>query len=126
MKTIVVADDEELNRDLIASCLRKGPWRLVLAVDGEDALQKVEAEKPDLVLLDVSMPRRNGYDVCRRVKQMPELRHTRVLFLTARVLDADYQKAIEAGAEGYMVKPFRPEDLVAKVRELLGEEESVA
>lgn len=126
MKTIVVADDEELNRDLICSCLRGEPWRLVLAVDGEDALQKIGAEKPDLVLLDVSMPRRNGFDVCRRVKQTPELRHIPILFLTARVLEADYQKAIEAGAEGYMVKPFKPQDLVAKVRELLGEEEERA
>lgn len=126
MKTIVVADDEELNRDLICSCLRGEPWRLVLAADGEEALQKIEAEKPDLVLLDVSMPRRNGFDVCRRVKQTPELRHIPILFLTARVLEADYQKAIEAGAEGYMVKPFKPQDLVAKVRELLGEEEDRA
>jgi DNA-binding response OmpR family regulator len=85
-----------------------------------EALEVAEAFRPDLVLLDVMMPGKNGYEVCQSLRQHPELSQTRIVMLSAKGRDIEVAKGLELGADLYVTKPFSTRDLVAKVREILG------
>lgn len=120
MKKILVADDEGALRMLIAGTLEIGNF-LTLEVDnGIDAWQKVNEEKPDLVILDVMMPGMTGYQVCERIKADEHLQETKVIILTAKGQQADKEAALEAKADYYIAKPFSPAELLDAVETIIG------
>ncbi|MEE8442894.1 MAG: response regulator [Dehalococcoidia bacterium] len=122
MKTILVADDEEAVRALVTFTLGSNRrYRLLLAGDGEEAIQLVKKNNPDLLLLDIMMPKKDGFDVCREIKTAGAFNsNMKVVMLTALAQEADREKAMEAGADGYFTKPFSPTALLQKVEEFLG------
>ncbi|HMV05122.1 MAG TPA: response regulator [Accumulibacter sp.] len=119
-KRILIADDEQNIVISIEFLLRREGFEVLVASDGEEALAKVRAERPDLVLLDVMMPRMNGFDVCQALRADPDLGGTRILMLTAKGRDTEVSKGLGLGADGYMTKPFSTKELLAEVRKLLG------
>jgi len=122
MKTILVADDEESVRALIAATLGNGRWcHLLLAEDGEEALRLIRGNRPDLVFLDVMMPEKDGFDVCLDLRRDRAIKGTKVVMLTALACELDRQKAVKAGADDYLTKPFSPRELLQKVDALLAE-----
>jgi len=116
MKIEVVDDDLELRR-LIAFTLRESGYLIVEAGDGEAALKVFEEEQPDLVLLDVNMPRANGFEVLKRLRERGA--RTPVMMLTVRAAEEDQVKGLDLGADDYLAKPFSPRTLLARVRALL-------
>jgi DNA-binding response OmpR family regulator len=119
-KKVLIADDEPNIVISLEFLLRREGFEVLVAVDGEEALVKARAERPDLVLLDVMMPKMNGFDVCQALRADPELASMRVLMLTAKGRETEVSKGLGLGADGYMTKPFSTKDLVAQVRVLLG------
>jgi DNA-binding response OmpR family regulator len=116
---ILIADDEP---NIVASLeflMRKCDYDVRVAKDGDEALQLADAFRPDLVLLDVMMPRRSGFEVCRLIRENPALRSMRIVMLSARGRDVEVGKGLALGADAYVTKPFSTKELVAKVRELL-------
>ncbi len=119
-KKVLIADDEPNIVISLEFLLRREGFEVLVAVDGEEALAKARAERPDLVLLDVMMPKMNGFDVCQALRSDPELASMRVLMLTAKGRETEVSKGLGLGADAYMTKPFSTKDLVAQVRVLLG------
>lgn len=121
VKKVLLADDEEIIRRVIAATLGGSEeYDLILARDGEEALRLAKAERPNLIFLDVRMPKKDGYQVCRELKQDPATAGIKVVMLTAMVLEADRERGRLAGADDYLAKPFSPTALLEKVEELLG------
>jgi DNA-binding response OmpR family regulator len=118
-KKILVADDEPNILAALEFLLQRNGFAVTLARNGEEALQLVESESPDLVLLDVMMPVRSGYEVCRRIRERAEWNHIKVVMLSAKGRDAEVNKGIAMGADLYITKPFSTRDLVDKVKALL-------
>lgn len=119
MKKVLIVDDEKNIRNLIAASLRNEGYDLSEAGSGNEALAKARDLKPDLVILDVMMPDKLGYEVCDEIKECPELKDTLVMFLTAGVsVRSQMAEQLRSGDE-CMTKPFRPTELVKKVRKLL-------
>ena len=119
MKTIVIADDNPTSRELIAEILEVEGFRIVLAGDGGEALQKIRDVKPDLVLLDIQMPVMDGYAVIQEIRKIPELANLRVVALTAFAMFGDREKAMQAGFNGYITKPIQIAALRSEVVDLL-------
>jgi CheY-like chemotaxis protein len=119
-RTILVVDDDDDVRGLLRATIERGVHRVVTADDGEEALRLIYLAAPDLVLLDVNMPGMDGPEVCRRLKANPATRAITVLMLTAAAQDADRQRGLEAGADGYITKPFSPLALLGQLGALLG------
>jgi len=119
-KKVLIADDEPNIVISLEFLLRREGFEVLVAVDGDEALAKARAEKPDLVLLDVMMPKMNGFDVCQALRADPELAAMRVLMLTAKGRDTEVGKGLGLGADAYMTKPFSTKELVARVHALLG------
>lgn len=119
MTKILVAEDERDIRELIAFTLRFAGFDVALAKNGAEAVDLVEAEGPDLIILDVRMPKMTGYEACRHIKENPNIRDIPVVFLSAKGQDAEIQQGLESGAEEYILKPFVPDELVAQVRDVL-------
>ena len=118
-KKILVVDDEPHIVKMVGMRLKAGRYDVVTATDGEEALRKLEDEHPDLVILDVMMPRPDGYEVLRQIKTSPEHRHLPVILLTARGSESDRDVGIRAGADGFITKPYQGRDLLAMVEDLL-------
>ena len=119
-KKILVADDEpNLVRSLTFILQREG-YDATAASNGEEALDKIRQSKPDLVFLDVMMPKKNGYEVCREIKQTPDLRDIYVIMLTAKGQDVDREQGVGAGADEFITKPFGLLEIVARVKKVLG------
>ena len=116
---ILVAEDDGDIRDLVAFSLHYGGFEVVVSSNGLEAVEQALAAKPDLILMDVRMPRMTGYEACRQLKSMDEAKHIPVVFLSAKGQEHEIQQGIDAGAEDYILKPFAPEDLVNKVRDIL-------
>ena len=116
---ILIAEDERDIRDLIAFSLRYGGFDVVEAANGTEAVEQAVAAKPDLILMDVRMPRLTGYEACRQLKAMDDFKNVPIIFLSAKGQEQEIQQGLDAGAEEYILKPFAPEDLVNKVREIL-------
>ncbi|MEX0786596.1 MAG: response regulator [Dehalococcoidia bacterium] len=119
MNTILVVDDEPAIRALVRATLESSGYRLLEAPDGVSALSIAQRERPDLVLLDIALPRVNGLDVCRRLKADPATAHAQVLFLTGLPHHPDQRASQEAGAVDTITKPFSPAALVARVGQAL-------
>ena len=120
-KTVLIADDEPNIVISLEFLLKREGYQVLVARDGEEALQAIRAHRPDLVLLDVMMPRLSGHEVCQAVRADPALQATRILMLTAKGRATDVAKGQALGADAYMTKPFSTRELVLKVAELLGE-----
>jgi putative two-component system response regulator len=119
LATVLVADDQEDNRELLTEMLRHQGYRVLSAEDGKQAL-KILGEQPiDLALLDVRMPHSSGFDVCRQIKAAPETRLTPVLLITGLASQEDRVRGIESGADDFLSKPIRKEELLARVRSLV-------
>jgi DNA-binding response OmpR family regulator len=116
---VLLADDDPALRRLIGATLGSEDFDLLQAVDGEEALSIARERHPALVLLDVNMPRLDGFEVCRQLKADQSTASIRVVMLTARGADVDRLQAREAGADDYFVKPFSPIQLLNKVYALL-------
>ncbi len=121
MTKILIAEDERDIRDLITFTLRYNGYDVVAATNGEEALDMTIKERPDLVILDVRMPRMTGYEVCRKIKTHQDVRQIPVVFLSAKGQEAEVQAGMEAGAIDYILKPFSPDQLVARIKDLLRE-----
>jgi DNA-binding response OmpR family regulator len=111
---LMVEDDEEV-RQLLRLTLERGPYRLLEASDGEQGLAMARRWRPKLILLDVQLPGIDGLEVCRRVKADPELRGARVLMLSAAASQTDRDRGADAGADGYLTKPFGPLALLNRI-----------
>jgi two-component system alkaline phosphatase synthesis response regulator PhoP len=118
-KKILVADDEPNIVVALEYLLRRGGYEVLIARDGEEALRQVEAHLPDLVLLDVMMPLRSGYDVCKRIRARSDWRHIKIVMLSAKGRDAEVNRGLVAGADLYITKPFSTRELVDKIKGLL-------
>jgi len=119
MPKILIAEDEPDIRDLVAFTLRFAGYEVVAANNGEEAVQMASREFPDLILMDVRMPRMTGYDACRVMKANPELKDIPVVFLSAKGQESEIQTGLDAGAEEYLLKPFAPDELTERVRAIL-------
>ena len=120
MTKILIAEDERDIRELIGHTLRFAGYDAVLVSNGVDAVEAVGKEKPDLILLDVRMPRMTGYEACKQIKENPETRDIPVVFLSAKGQDKEIELGIASGAVEYILKPFAPTDLIAQIKKLLG------
>lgn len=118
---ILVADDDEDILALVSLRLRRLGYRVVEAVDGEAALARVAEDRPALAILDLMMPRADGHEVLRRLRAEPETASLPVILLSARARSADAAAGLEAGADAFLSKPFRAEELAEAIRGLLGE-----
>ncbi|MBI4967462.1 MAG: response regulator [Rhodospirillales bacterium] len=123
-KKILIVDDEPHIRSLIEQTLEyledEHGFEILSATNGEEGLATIRSEKPALVFLDVMMPLMNGYAVCRKVKEEPDLAGTIIVLLTAKGQEVDRQVGIEAGAHRYMTKPFDPDELLGLAKGILG------
>ncbi len=119
-KKILVADDEPNIVISLEYLLKREGYIVIVARDGQEALDSIAREKPDLVLLDVMMPKKSGFEVCQAVRASEDLQGTKILMLTAKGRDTDVAKGTALGADDYMTKPFSTRELVQKVAKLLG------
>ena len=119
MTKILIAEDEPDIRDLITFTLQFAGYDVVSASNGEDALALAREEVPDLVLMDVRMPRMTGYEACAAMKADPKLKDVPVIFLSAKGQDSEIQSGLQAGAIEYLLKPFAPEQLTQRIRAVM-------
>ncbi len=119
MARIVVADDDADIRDLVAFKLVQSGHEVVAVSDGTAALEACRANRPDLVVLDLTMPGMSGLDACRALRLDPDLEAVPVILLTARAQESDIEQGFSAGADDYVVKPFSPRELASRVAALL-------
>lgn len=119
MPCILIAEDEKDIRELIAFTLRFAGFDILLATNGIEAVEVAEAERPDLVIMDVRMPKMSGYEACRRLRENPQTAALPVVFLSAKGQDSEIQQGLESGAEEYILKPFAPDELIQQVRDIL-------
>jgi len=116
---VLIVEDEPPLVELLSYNLEKAGFQIHIARDGEEALLAVEERKPDLILLDWMLPYVSGIEICRRIRRNPETRNVPIIILTARGEENDRIRGLEAGADDYVVKPFSPSELVARVRAVL-------
>ena len=119
MATVLVVDDEQPIVDLVRYTLEDEQVQVIVAQDGIRALEVARAELPDLIFLDVQMPRLNGFEVCRRLRQEPGMEKTKIVMLTVASQEADRAQGQAAGADDYLTKPFSPLKLLSLVQALL-------
>jgi len=117
---ILIADDEPNILLSLEFLMQREGFQVLVARDGQQALDAILQQRPDLVLLDVMMPKKSGFDVLQAVREHDELAGLRILMLTAKGRDTDMAKGLALGADDYMTKPFSTRELVDKVRALLG------
>lgn len=118
-RKVLIVDDEPNIVISLEFLMQQRGYEVAVAHDGEQAMQQVEAFRPDLVLLDVLMPKHDGYEVCRRIRERDDGMRTRIVMLSAKGRDVDVSKGLALGADAYFIKPFSTRELMAKVGELL-------
>jgi twitching motility two-component system response regulator PilH len=116
--TILVVDDSPTEQKLITTALQSKGYRVITALDGDEALLKASQDQPRLVVLDVVMPKKNGYQVCRQLKTSADTQHIKVLMLTTKNQDADKFWGMKQGADMYLTKPFDRTELLDSVGKL--------
>ena len=119
-KKILIVDDEPNIVISLEFLMKREGFQVEVAVDGEDALKKIGELRPDLVLLDVMMPKQSGFEVCQEIRANPDWEHLKVIMLTAKGRDTEVMKGVALGADAYVTKPFSTRELVSKVRYALG------
>jgi two-component system, cell cycle response regulator DivK len=118
-KRILVVEDQQDNRRILRDLLGNAGYELIEAESGEEALTAVEAQRPDLILMDIQLPVMDGYEATRRIRSNPELKSIPIIAVTSYALSGDEAKALAAGCTAYITKPFSPRALLAKVQEHL-------
>jgi len=118
-RKVLIADDEQNIVISLEFLLKREGFEVLVAADGEAALQMIAEHHPDLVLLDVMMPKRNGYEVCQRMRARPEWRGIKIIMLSAKGRDVEVSKGVSLGADLYVTKPFSNAELVAQINALL-------
>jgi CheY-like chemotaxis protein len=118
IQTVLVVDDEKQNRMLLAELI-KDDCRVILAKNGQQALERAREQHPDLILLDVMMPKKSGFEVCEALRADPARAGLLIVMLTAKGRDTEVAKGLALGADAYVTKPFSTKDLLAKVKEML-------
>jgi DNA-binding response OmpR family regulator len=119
MAKILIAEDERDIRDLVAFTLRFAGYEVFTAANGEEAVELAPKVNPDLILMDVRMPRMTGYEACKLLKANPDMKDIPVVFLSAKGQESEIQQGIDAGAEEYLLKPFAPDQLTVRVKAIL-------
>ena len=105
-KKLLIVEDNQDSRDLVLKILRNRDYQIIEAVDGEEGLEKAIAEKPDIILLDISLPKMGGFEVAKNLRLREEFKHTSIIALTAHAMKGDKEKALQAGFNGYISKPI--------------------
>jgi two-component system cell cycle response regulator DivK len=118
-RKILVVDDNQDGRELVVKILKNRGYQMIEAVDGEEALEKAIAECPDLILMDISIPKIDGYEVTRRLKSQVKFKDTPIIALTAHAMKGDKEKAMEAGCDGYISKPIDIHELPDQIKSYL-------
>ena len=123
MTKVLIAEDDEPLRSMIQKILVKAGYQVVVAGDGEATLDILQAEKPQVLVLDLAMPKKNGYEVCRAVRASadPQISKIKIIITSGKKYPVDIRAAHEYGADDYLVKPFHVDELLAAMRELLEE-----
>ena len=119
MARILIAEDEPDIRELVAFTLRFAGHEVTTTANGEEALNQASQIIPDIIIMDVRMPRMTGYDACRAMKADNTLKNIPVVFLSAKGQDSEIQTGLDAGAEEYLLKPFAPDQLATRVKDIL-------
>ena len=119
-KKVLIGDDEENIVTALEFLLQRSGYETRVARNGDEVLDEVAKFAPDLVLLDVMMPRKSGYEVCQRMRERPEWRHIRIVMLSAKGREVEVTKGMSLGADLYITKPFSNQDLVSQIDSLLG------
>jgi two-component system cell cycle response regulator DivK len=119
-RRILVVEDHEENRRILRDLLTSAGFEMIEALTGEDGVRAADAERPDLILMDIQLPGLDGYEATRRIKANPALRSIPIIAVTSYALSGDEVKAREAGCDDYVTKPFSPRALLGKIREYLG------
>ena len=119
MAKILIAEDERDIRDLVAFTLRFAGHEVFAASNGEEAVELAPKVNPDLIIMDVSMPRMTGYEACKVIKADPDLKDIPVVFLSAKGQESEIQQGLDVGAEEYLLKPFAPDQLTSHVKAIL-------
>jgi DNA-binding response OmpR family regulator len=119
-KTVLIADDEPNIVISLEYLLQREGYNVLVARDGQEALDTVDLMRPDLVLLDVMLPKVSGFEVCQKLRANPALNRMRILMLTAKGRDVEMSKGMALGADAYVTKPFSTQDLLAQIRAQLG------
>ncbi|MBD1842117.1 response regulator [Cyanobacteria bacterium FACHB-63] len=119
MSTVLVVEDSVTQREMITNLLKGSGIAVTIATDGVEALEHIEKQCPDLVVLDIVMPRMNGYEVCRRLKADPKTQKVPVVMCSSKGEEFDRYWGMKQGADAYIAKPFQPTELVGTVKQLL-------
>lgn len=118
-RRILVVDDEPFILKSLLFIFKREGFDVMGAINGEECLEKLRAEKPSLLFLDIMLPGRDGYDICREIKNDPELKSTHVVLLTAKGQESDKERAYDVGADDYVTKPFSPSRVVELAKAVL-------
>lgn len=118
-RKVLIADDEPNILTALEFLLKRAGYDVRTATSGEEALALVESYAPDLVLIDIMMPGKSGYEVCQRMRERPEWRHIKIVMVTAKGREAEISKGLSLGADLYVTKPFSTQELIAAVDRLL-------
>ena len=118
--TVLHVEDNAANRKIVRDLLGFRGYRVVEALDGEEALAVAERERPDLILMDIQLPKVSGLEVTRRIKARPDLAHIPVVAVTSFALSGDDQQAFAAGCSAYVAKPYSPRELLRVIQDILG------
>ena len=120
-RRVLIVDDEPNIVTALEFLLRRSGYDVQLATNGAEALQQVDAYRPDLVLLDVMMPVKSGYEVCQALRERPDLAHVKIVMLSAKGSEAEVNKGLSLGADLYITKPFSTQELVAAIDRLFAQ-----
>ena len=123
-KRILIVEDEEDNRTILRDVLSTVGYELIEALNGEDGVKLAQSERPDLILMDIQLPKMDGYEATQQIKSIAELKTIPIIAVTSYALSGAKEKARAAGCDGYIAKPFSPREVLAKVRKYLSDEAS--
>jgi two-component system, cell cycle response regulator DivK len=122
MAKILLVEDNDMNRDMLSRRLERKGYEILIAVDGKEGVEIAQSQRPDLILMDMSLPVMDGWEATRQLKANPETRHIPVIALTAHAMSGDKEKALEAGCDDYDTKPVELPRLLEKIEALLGKQ----
>lgn len=116
VRTILVVDDNQDSRELVRKILKREGYQIIEAVDGEDAIAKAIAYRPDLILMDISIPKIDGYEATKRLKSRPDFKDTPIIAFTAHAMRGDQERALQAGCDGYISKPINVREFAELIK----------